>query len=145
MHNVGRNVVVIPWSLDPEVRKRPRGAIQYEYELGWFELELKAKRRSPVPLESESYSVVLGSSKSNPESSLRLQPGQWVTAKIRFAIEEIRNSSIASPIKPGVAEIGAHWRQGLYTWDQDGCTLKTGYYKYAYEEATHPASIEIRK
>src|ERR1700687_372549 len=101
MRNVGSEAVVIPWSVEPEIRKHSPDAVQHEYELGWFELELVAKNRRGVPLESESQTFFLGSSESNPQSKLRLEPGQWVTAKIRFAIDEKLNLSVLLPIKPG--------------------------------------------
>jgi hypothetical protein len=145
MRNIGSEAVVIPWSVDPEIRKHSPDAVQHEYELGWFELELVAKNRRGVPLESESQTFFLGSSESNPQSKLRLEPGQWVTAKIRFAIDEKRHLSVLLPIKPGKAEVSAHWRQARYTWHRDGCTVETGYFSYDYQEDARPVSIEILK
>jgi len=40
MRNVGSEAVVIPWSVDPEILIPSPDAVQHEYELGWFELEL---------------------------------------------------------------------------------------------------------
>jgi hypothetical protein len=145
MRNVGSEAVVIPWSVDPEIRKHLPDAVQHDYELGWFELELLAMNGRGVPLESESQTFPLGSSESNPQSKLRLEPGQWVTAKIRFAIDEKRNLSVLLPIKPGKAEVSAHWRQARYTWRRDGCTVETGYFSYDYKENASPVSIEILK
>jgi hypothetical protein len=143
LRNVGSEAVVIPWSVDPEIRKHPPDVAQHEYELGWFELELIAKNKQVVPLESESQIFSLGSSESDPESKLRLEPGQWVTAKIRFAIVEKRKLSVLLPIKPGQAEISAQWRQARYTWHRNGCTVETGYFSYDYQENARPVSIEI--
>jgi hypothetical protein len=145
MRNVGDEVVVIPWSVDPEISQHPPNAVQQEYELGWFELELIAKNERGVPLESESQTFFLGSSESNPRSTLRLEPGQWLTAKIRFALDEKRILSVLLPIKPGKAEVSAQWRQARYTWHRDGCTVETGYFSYDYQEDARPVSIEILK
>jgi hypothetical protein len=145
VRNVGSEAVVIPWTVDPEIRKHSPDVVQHEYELGWFELELAAENGRGVPLESESQTFFLGSSESNPQSKLRLEPGQWVTAKIRFAIDEKRNLSVSLAIKPGKAEVSARWRQARYTWHRDGCTVETGYFSYDYQEDASLMSIEILK
>jgi hypothetical protein len=143
LRNIGSEAVVIPWGLDPEIRKHSPGADQHEYELGWFELQLIAKNKRTVPLESQT--LFVGSSESNPGSKLRLEPGQWVTAKIRFAVDEKRNLSLLLPIKPGKAEVSAQWRQARYTWRRNSCNIETGYFTYDYQESARPVSIEILK
>ena len=143
MQNVGLDAIVIPWSLDPEIRKHPSGTVQHEYELGWFELELKGRGKIRIPLESESESAFLNSSESNPQSRLRLEPGQWVTAKIRFVLKEKEKLSVLEPVKSGTNEISVRWRQARYTWRRDGCTIETGYFSYDYEQDTRPLGIEI--
>jgi hypothetical protein len=145
MRNVGSEAVVIPWSVDPEIREHAPNAVQHEYELGWFELELTAKNERGVPLESESQTLSLASSELKPRSTLRLEPGRWVTAKIRFAIDEKQILSSLLPLNPGTAEVSAHWRQARYTWHRVGCTVEAGYFSYDYQEDVHPVSIEILK
>src|SRR5882672_3648046 len=83
-----------------------------------------AKNRREVPLESGSQTFFLGSSESNPKGKLRLEPGQWITAKIRFAMDEKRNLSVLLQIQPGKPELRAHWRQARYTWHRDGARYR---------------------
>jgi|ERR1700674_240752 hypothetical protein len=145
MQNVGPDAILIPWSSDPQVSNRPRGAIQHEYEVGWFELELKGAGNVSVPLESESESIFLYSSDSNSRSSLRIEPGQWVIAKFKFLLEEKQKLSVSLPLKPGKAEISVKWRQARYTWHRDGCAVETGYFNYDLHQDAKPVSIEILK
>ncbi len=145
LRNIGSKAVVIPWSLDPEIRKHSPDADQHEYELGWFELQLITKNKRRVPLESESQTLLLSSSESRQGSKLRLEPGQWVTAKVRFVIDEKRNLSVLLPVKPEKAQVSAQWRQARYTWHRDGCTVNTGYFSYDYQEDARPVTIEILK
>ena len=145
MQNVGLDAVVIPWSSDPQVSNRPSGAVQHEYEMGWFELELRGTGKIRVPLESESESSFLYSSDSNSKSSLRIESGQWVIAKFKFLVEEKQKLSAFLTLKTGKGEINARWRQARYTWQRDGCTVETGYFNYDYQEDAKPVSIEVIK
>lgn len=143
MQNIGPTAIAIPWSLDPRVGKRPKEVIQNEYEMGWFELELKGFGKVSVPLESGSESSPLYSSPSNPLTRLSIEPGQTVVIKLKFRLEEKRKLSALVEIKPGKAEIGAKWRQANFTWRRDGCAVQTGYFSYDYQEDVKPASVEI--
>jgi hypothetical protein len=145
LENVGSDAVVIPWSSDPHTSKRPSGVVEHEYEMGWFDFQLKNadKRKTSVSLESQSN--FLYASTSNPDSVLRIEPGQWLLAKIQFLVEGKRNLSVSLPINLGKAEISAEWRQARFTWQKDGCAVKTGYLSYVYEEHMQPIPITVVK
>jgi len=143
VQNVGLDAIVIPWSSDPQISERPNGAVQYEYEMGWFELKLGGAAK--IRVESESESSFLYSSELNSKSTLRIEPGQWLIAKVKFVLDEKQTSSVLTPLKRGKAEIGVQWRQARYTWHRDGCAVQTGYFNYDYQQDAKPISIEIVK
>jgi hypothetical protein len=145
MRNVGTDAIVIPWNPNSQLANRPSNVTQHEYEIGWFELELKGKGTLKIPLESESVSMFLYSSESDSRSTLRVEPGQWITAKLKFLLEEKQILSVLLPVKPGKAEIGVQWRQARYTWKRDGCAVQTGYFNYDYQQDTKAVGIEIVK
>jgi len=76
---------------------------------------------------------------------LRVEPGQWITANLKFLLEEKQILSVLLPVKPGKAEIGVQWRQARYTWKRDGCAVQTGYFNYDYQQDTKAVGIEIVK
>ena len=145
MQNLGLDAIVIPWNSDPQIRNRPRGAIQHEYEMGWFEIEWRGAGKVSVPLELESEATSLYSSDSKSQSSLRIEPGQWVIFKFKFLLEEKQKLSVLLPLKPGKAEIIVKWRQARYTWHRLGCAVETGYFNYDRYQDAKPVSIEIVK
>lgn len=143
IQNVSADAIVIPWSLDSNVSIRPRDVSQYAYDMGWFEVKLKGAPKIEAPLESESQSHFLYGSVSTPNSSLTINPGEWVVLKLRFLIAQRRTSSVLVPIKTGDANIEVAWRQARFEWEADGCTVKTGYFSYDYQENAKPINIKV--
>jgi len=143
MKNVGTDAVVIPWSSNPDVSKRPRGILRHEYEQGWFDAELTGSGKIRVPLETESVSMYLYSSPAVPGSTLTLQPGQWIVATTSFVIAEKHKCCARLPIETGRAGIKVEWRQVRYTWRRSGCTVKTGYFNYGYQEEQNAVDVDI--
>jgi len=143
MKNVGTGPVVIPWSSNPDVSKRPRDILRHEYEQGWFDAELTGSSKIKVPLETESVSMFLYSSPTVPGSTLTLEPGQWIVATASFVIAERRRCCERLPIETGKAAIKVEWRQVRYTWERSGCTVKTGYFNYGYQEDQNVVGVDV--
>jgi hypothetical protein len=143
LKNVGKDAVVIPWSSNPDVSKRPTGKLLHEYEQAWFDAELMGSNKISLPLETESVSMNLYSSPVVPGSTLTLQPGQWIVAKASFVIAANYKSSAGMPIEMGRAEIKVEWRQVRYTWRSSGCTVKTEYFNYGYKEDQNAVEVNI--
>jgi len=81
-------------------------------------------------------------SDASAQSTLKLQPGQWVTirAKFQFVVGgEGPSRSIAS----GPAELSVEWWQARFTWERKDCHVETGYSSYSsfYEQKTNPVKI----
>ena len=143
IRNVGTDAIVIPWSLDSNVSIRPKDVSQFAYDMGWFELNLKDPGKKEVPLDAESQSHFLYGSVSAPGSSLRINPGEWVTLKLRFLLDQRRTSSVLVPIKTGDATIEVAWRQARFEWKADGCAVQTGYFTYQFQEDAKPIKIKV--
>jgi len=142
MKNIGSDAVVIPWVADSRLGIRPAGTVQYEYEKGWFDVELSTPK-TRVPLELESVSKSLYSSPSVPDSSLRIEPGQSVVVKFNFLIEEKRKLSEKMPIDSGTAVIRVEWRQVRFTWRRHACTVNLGYFNHQYPGAEGSVGIAV--
>jgi len=144
MKNIGSDAVVIPWVADSRLSIRPAGTVQYDYEVGWFDVELSTPQKG-VPLELKSVSTSLYSSPSVPESSLRIEPGQWVVVKFIFVIEKKRILSEGLPIDTGSAVIRAEWRQVRFTWRRHGCTVNMGYFNHRYQGAQTAVDVVVAR
>ncbi len=141
--NVGSEDVQIPWTMDPKIITPKVGSLQHDYDLGWFEVELKYKDASEIRLESESVSGFLYGSPTAPGTSLQLEPGQWIVAKFDFILEEDHKSSAGQRLKSGKAGVTVRWRQALYTWRREDCKVETGHYNYNYETESKPVVLEL--
>jgi hypothetical protein len=91
MRNTGPDAVEIPWTVDSQISTPELGSLQRDYDSGWFEVEIKDQHAPGIRLESESVSSFLYSSPSAPETSLRLEPGQWIVARFDFNWKKITN------------------------------------------------------
>jgi hypothetical protein len=90
----------------------------------------------------KSLTLPLYRSDAQPQSSLKLSAGQWVTLRIKFQFvidEENPSRSLTS----GSAELKIEWRQARYTWEKKGCVYESGYFSYSdfYDQVTNPVKI----
>ena len=77
----------------------------------------------------KSLSAPLYSSAGQPQSRLKLAPGQWVTMHIKFRLLFEDEKALVDFV-PGPAELRVEWRQGNFTWERKGCSITTGYSSY---------------
>jgi hypothetical protein len=145
LRNTGHETIEIPWNSDPLTQREASGIMRHEYEEGFFEIELHGLGKMSVPLEIESVSMPLYSALSVPGSSLRIEPGQWITAKLSFVLEEDRKLSVMLPIEAGSAELRAEWRQVRFTWNASGCEVRHRYYSHRYREERKAVGVEVSK
>jgi len=92
----------------------------------------------------KSQSFRLYSSAAQPQSTLKLSPGQWVAMRIKFRLlidEEKPSHSLAA----GPAELRIEWGQADYTWRRKGCQITSSFLSYFkfYEEITDPVKILV--
>jgi hypothetical protein len=140
LKNIDRTEIVIPWSTDPNVVTRPPDATHYEYESAGFWIWSKDVdgRREML----KSLTLPLYRSDAQPQSSLKLSAGQWVTLRIKFRLV-IDEEKPSRSLTPGPVELKIEWRQARYTWERKGCTYESGYFSYSdfYDQATNPVKI----
>jgi hypothetical protein len=140
LKNIDRSDIVIPWSTDPNTANRPPAATHHEYESASVSIRMKDENGKEELLKSLPHPLY--SSTAQPQSSLKLLPGQWVTMRIKFSLlvdEERPSRSLAS----GPAELRVQWRQGSFSWEHKGCDFTFGYSTYStfYEQITDPVKI----
>jgi len=142
MQNAGSATILLPWSTDPVTSKLVAGSSLNVYETGYFELELK-KNGLTIPLESESESGFLYGANWGPESTLRLEPGQWIVAKFNFRLAQRQKLSVLFKRDLGKGTINVTWRQIRFTSNWITCNHQTGYHPYIYSEDVKPLDVNI--
>jgi hypothetical protein len=142
LKNGGKTDINIPWATDPNTAHRPAGATHYEYESAWLWFWLKDESGREKILKS--FSLPLFGSANQPQSTLKLRPGQWVNMHIKFKLVFQDDGDLVGFVR-GPAEIRIEWRQGNYTWERKGCNIATGYSSYDsfYEQKTDPVKIVV--
>jgi hypothetical protein len=142
LKNGGKTDINIPWARDPNTAQRPAGATHHEYESAWLWFRLKDESGKEKFLKS--LSLPLFSTADQPQSTLKLRPGQWVNMRIKFKLAFQDDRDLAGFMR-GPAEIRIEWRQGNYTWERKGCSVTTSYSSYDsfYEQTMTPVKVVI--
>jgi hypothetical protein len=81
LRNRGKFPIKIPWSIDPSILGTGQDPNHLQWEEGIFSIELE---HSYGPLAS--LSQTLFSSRFSVGSELTIQPGEWVTATVKFKL-----------------------------------------------------------
>lgn len=123
LRNIGKNPINIPWSTDPSVIKKGQDPDHLKWEQGGFEMRLRDWRNEGFVLKSPE--LPLYGSKFSPESQLTLQPGEWVTARMNFEIED---RYFGTP--EGESRLSVEWEQASRTWARSKCGATTGWFDY---------------
>ena len=142
LKNIDHADIMIPWSIDPSTVNRPLGAKHYEHESAGFRIRMADESGKEEFLKSLSLPIY--SSAAQPQSVLKLSPGQWVAVRIKFRFlinEENPSRSLAS----GPAELKVEWRQSQYAWERKGCNIASSYSSYStfYEQITDPVKVVV--
>jgi hypothetical protein len=127
LQNTGTRAIEIPWSGDPNVIETGQSSNWYEWQGGYFEVFFRARNPNGVMLKS--LSPDLYGTRFHPGSLLTLQPGQWITAKIRFKLEAKYLYNVGE-FQGQEAELFVRWEQvNRVIWIKD-CKEGSGFYRY---------------
>jgi hypothetical protein len=140
LRNTGTQNIQIPWSVDPNVTKTGQGPTGYEWEGGYFEVLFRM--RNPHGVMLKSLSRDLYGTKFHEGSLLTLQPGEWVTAKIRFKLVP---EYLYIDFKGQESELFARWEQVRRTMSIADCRESNAYFRYEhyYEQENHGMTIHV--
>jgi hypothetical protein len=136
LRNTGTLDVQIPWSTDPDTSKYGQGPSRYEWEQGTFELGLKNERGDGILLKT--FIAALYGSEYAPRSELSLPPGGYVTARVKFKLED--QFPFVRQLDPGIWQLSARWEQVRRDWFVVNCKVTNGYFRYdSYYRQKRPA------
>jgi hypothetical protein len=142
VRNSDSRPITIPWSTDfSRIRKgQPADAVQWDQAT--FDFTLRDQQGNHVALKSATGFLV--GSESVAGSELTLQPGDSITAAVRFAVEEEFPIPPLS-LKPGEWRLSATWHQTGRSWGVRNCQVSNLYvhYEQFYEQQNPSVAIQI--
>ena len=142
MSNADSHPITIPWSTDPDVIRQGQPQDSLQWEAGTFEFRLEGQLSGHILLRS--LTSWLQSSKYVPGSEITIQPGQSVTALVRFRVEDLY--PVAGPrLLEGKWRLSARWEQVGRSWSKKDCAVWNFYNHYDkyYQQQNIPFTIEV--
>src|ERR1700735_239155 len=139
LRNIDKKPINIPWSTDPSVIEKGQSPDHLEWEQGGFEVRLKDHRNNGFVLKS--LDMPLYGSKFSPGSQLTIQPGEWVSARMNFKIED---RYFGTP--EGESRLSVEWEQASRTWTRSKCGVTTGWFGYNrgfYKQERPSVTIQV--
>jgi hypothetical protein len=136
--------ISIPWSTDPNVIRQGQEPNSLEWDAGTFEFSLTGRQLQRGYISLKSLTGWLQSSKYVPGSRFTIQPGESVTAVVKFRVED--EFAIASfRLKEGEWQLSARWQQIGRVWSKKDCAVWNMYYHYDryYQQRSIPLTIEV--
>jgi len=139
LRNNGKQAIRIPWSNDPGTIKTGQHPDNLQWEEGWFQFMLRAPRGHDVLLKSLSQSLY--GSHFSAGSQLTIQPGEWITATLKFKLEAMYLYQLGE--FEGNSQLMVEWDQTKRSWAVRDCSVWNGYFQYTYEQRSPGITVQI--
>jgi hypothetical protein len=124
LRNSGQYAITIPWSTDPNIIEKGQNSNRLQWEEGHFDIELKRSYELLVNLSQSLYG-----SRFSAGSELTIQPGEWVTAFIKFKLTSNYATSGKS-VRKGKRDLYVEWEQSRNSKGIRNCAVTTGWFHY---------------
>lgn len=142
LKNSDSQPTVIPWSTNQGVIEQNQSPDNLQWETGTFVFLLRNEQGQRVRLKS--LTSWLHSSKFASGSQRTIQPGQQVSARVRFRIEDLYKTDPLL-LKEGKWQLSAAWVQVDRTARVKECAESNGFFHYDhfYHQENLPMTIQI--
>src|SRR5262249_37638291 len=81
-------------------------------------------------------------SRFSPGSQFTLRPGEWMTAAIKFKLE---NKNLPNDQLLGKSKLSVKWNQETETRHVSDCKVMNGYFKHIFEQDSPTKTIRIAR
>jgi hypothetical protein len=125
--NSDKRPILIPWGTNPSVIEEGQSPNAVTWEEGTFEFKLKDQQGRQVPLKSLTGSLF--GSKFSGGSELTLKPGESISARVKFKLEDEFQIPILS-LTAGEWQLSAKWSQSGRSWSVKNCVVANAYFHY---------------
>jgi hypothetical protein len=142
LKNADSHPIQVPWSTDPRAMDEGQDSSNIRWEAGTFELTLRNSEDIQMRLKSLTRSLY--GSKFFAGSLLTLQPGQSITATVKFKLEDEYFGKPGEP-NEGDWQLSAEWHQMGRSWRLNKCDAWNSYFQYThfYAQKNPPVAIHI--
>jgi hypothetical protein len=138
LRNHGKGDIKIPWGTNPEIAEMNQDSNNLHWEVGSFRILLDRSEVLKHPGQP------LYGSEFSKGSILTIQPGQWITAMVKFRLE-LEYPLREQVVRTGKRQLRIEWEQAAYTktLDEKKCQQWNGYFKYFYQQINPAVAITI--
>jgi hypothetical protein len=120
LKNVGKASAAIPWEPDPGKIRDSEAAEERGFQAAWIGLSLRTGGHS----QELPSGFALHASVDKPWSLVKLNPGEWVTLRIRSALRCPSNDRYCKVISGrGAAQLVAYWTRIFQQVKTSDCSL----------------------
>jgi len=139
LRNSGRYPIKIPWSTEPNIVQKDQKPNSFSWEAGGFNIVLKPGG------QLENLSQSLFDSQFSSGSELTIQPGEWVTAVLKFKLA-LQYEISGRSIRKGKQELLVEWEQGAGSKGVKNCKASSAWFQYRdyYQQQNPTVTINVK-
>jgi hypothetical protein len=139
LRNSGKYPIKIPWSTDPSIIEKGQNPNLLRREEGSFSIELKRGYELLVSLSQSLFG-----SRFSPGSELTIQPGEWVTAVVKFKLAP-HYGLPGQSVRKGKRDLFVEWEQAGRSKSVRNCAVTTGWFHYRdyYRQQNPTVTINV--
>jgi hypothetical protein len=144
--NRSHDTIEVPWAIDPAIANAGPDVDHPRFELAELGVEVVKSDGSLVRLQMLSSSLF--GSQYSMGTMRKIEPGEWITAKIKVRMDSLYHFSWQT-LPDGKARLIATWQQSYISRSLNrsscqGSISRFDYDKY-YEQQSKPATITIKQ
>jgi len=138
LQNSGEYSIQIPWSTDPQTMWQGQDPNYLEWDYGYLSFDLQGTG------SLKTLSQPLHGSKYVAGSMLTIQPGEWITFKVKFKLEP-EDPIPGRVVNQGEGQLQVGWVQTLNAWNVHNCSVAHAFFQYRgyYDQQNPPITIKI--
>jgi hypothetical protein len=137
LRNSGKEPVHIPWSLDASTIENGQDPNHMHWEVGDFVVKLNGAMLANRKLTQRLYG-----SEFVKGSQLTIPPGGWITATIKFKLENMFFPD--RPLEAGESQLSVEWEQSARSRDISDCKVTDRNYEYGYNQMNPTVTIQLK-
>ena len=139
LQNIGKYPIKIPWSTDPNIIEKGQNPNRLQWEEGNFSIELKHGYELLASLSQSLFG-----SRFSAGSELTIQPGEWVTAFVKFKLAP-QYGSPGHSVRKGKRDLFVEWEQVGREQALKDCAVSHGsfYYRNYYRQQNPTVTINV--
>ena len=138
IQNVGKDALLLPWAVDPELIERP----DIKGEFRYFEVGLYAALTQPGHQGYFHAPVQLYGAPDVSGTMLELRPLNWAQFRIRFPLECKPSPNVCNHLTSGPALLSFHLNESEDTVTYSKCSIASGSTR-VHSVSSQPVKVDV--